>query len=161
MTNDKKQRSKKNKKVENISGKMFFLDTGIYPGTILVAYNMKYDDIINELNIEGSDSSYWLLGIEEDQELIDNKTSSALALSRTIVNDKLNETKKLYYIILKKPFEYTDEDYCVLAHEVLHICQFHLPDLLNRNNEFESEAYLHTYLMRNILKKIRDIDSKH
>lgn len=61
----------------------------------------------------------------------------------------------MFYIYIGEEFKFTDYEYCKLAHEVLHICQFLLPDFLDRNREFESEAYLHTHLMEQCLKAIR------
>jgi len=61
----------------------------------------------------------------------------------------------LFYIILTEEFDFSDYAYCKLAHEVLHICQFILPDILNRDREYECEAYLHTHIMMQCLNQIR------
>jgi len=60
-----------------------------------------------------------------------------------------------YFIYTKNKFTYTDYEYCKLAHEVLHICQVYLVDILDRNTEREAEAYLHTHIMTKCLEAIR------
>lgn len=62
----------------------------------------------------------------------------------------------LYYLILAKPFTFTDEEIITLAHECLHLVQFRLKYTLDRDREYECEAYLHSYLMKQILKALRE-----
>lgn len=61
----------------------------------------------------------------------------------------------LWYLIMREPFGFTDDEYCTLAHECLHLVQFRLKDTLDRDREFECEAYLHTHLMKQCLKALR------
>lgn len=62
---------------------------------------------------------------------------------------------QLFYLILRDPFKFTDQEYCTLAHEVLHLVQFRLIDILDRDQETECEAYLHTHIMQQILSALR------
>lgn len=76
-------------------------------------------------------------------------------LKRTIEVIKTKEVKNYLFIIIPR-FDFNDDDcYVKLAHEALHICQFYLPDVMDRNREFECEAYLHTHIMRQCLSKLR------
>lgn len=59
-----------------------------------------------------------------------------------------------YYIIyFKSPFSEGEE--AILSHEVVHLCQFCLPGLLDRNKECEAEAYHHQYVMEQCLKALK------
>lgn len=130
-----------------------FLNTGIFPVTILFSCGFDYEEIVSICREQGGDE--WAIGIEEDRQLISEGTK--LALRRDIIREG-DKDLVLFYIILRDCFDFTDYSYCTLAHEVLHICQFMLPDILDRNREFECEAYLHTHIMSQCLKQIRGND---
>ena len=125
---------------------IYWLDTGIFPATVMFSCGFTYDEIMVEL--KKKKATAWIEGISKDKELIDN--GKYFSLSRNLENTK-NDIS-LFYIILKPRFTFTDFEMCILAHEILHTCQFLLPAILNRDREVEAEAYLHTYLMENILK---------
>lgn len=132
---------------------LFILNTGIFPASVMFCYNMRYDEIMSNLLKMDKRIRYWRAGLMEDKRFIE-KDSWGVALKRIVTRHK-NEEKTLFYIILKNEFRFKDYDYCCLAHEVLHICQFFLPDCLDRNREIEAEAYLHTHLMEQCLRAIR------
>lgn len=126
-----------------------YLNTGIFPATVLFSHGFSYKEIMKTL--KKTKAKVWYNGIYEDRVLLEGGTW--FALGREVVEDGIN--KKLFYIILTEEFDFSDYSYCKLAHEVLHICQFVLPDILNRDREFECEAYLHTHIMMQCLKQIR------
>jgi len=128
---------------------MKILDFGVFPGKLMFSHGFSYDEIMDQLIEQKCDG--WAEAISKDKELFDNSQYTA---SYRIV-EKKGEHFHFYFIILQKQFQFTDYDYCVLAHEVLHICQFFLPDILDRNREIEAEAYLHTHLMKQCLSAIR------
>lgn len=128
-----------------------WLDFGIFPGYVLLCYNMNYDEIRQELNKKKTE--YWHFGIRDDEKLINS--GNWCALKRELINKDNGEIRKLFYIIISSTFKNTDYDYAKLAHEVTHICQFYLPHVLDRNKELEAEAYLHTHLMMQCLKVIK------
>jgi hypothetical protein len=130
---------------------LHWIDTGIFPATVMFTCGFKYDDIIKMLKKKKAE--HWHTGLGNDKELIDN--GNYFALRRDIENSKTRKSKTLFYIIITEDFNFTDYEYCKLAHEVLHICQFFLPDCLDRNKEHEAEAYLHTHLMLQCLKVLR------
>lgn len=129
---------------------MHTLDAGIFPFKIMLSSGFSYDEIIKELKKQKCDE--WALGLRDDKELIGSGKN--FALHRTITHTKHGESVH-FYIIFTDIFNFTDWSMCKLAHECLHICQFMLPLMLDRNKEFECEAYLHTYLMEQALKKLR------
>jgi len=136
-----------------------FLNFGIFPGTVLFAHGMGYDELAATIrkNYKSKrwkdEHNFWEFAISGDKKLIDS--GSHFALKRECENPKTGQTKTFYYLIIKRPFDFSDYDYCILAHEILHLCQFHLPDILNRDREIEAEAYLHTHLMQQALDIIR------
>ena len=122
--------------------KLKLINSGIFPGNILFSYMMTYDDIIRELGrLHGdrSSDSEWIIGISMDEELIDSDTW--LALSRTI-SSETKDSISLFYILIPDEFQFNDEDYIKLAHEVTHICAFILTSILDRDREIEAELLL-------------------
>lgn len=137
----------RNKSKRKVVKKLASLDFGIFPGHVLLCYNLSYDEIIKQLNKKKQ--HLWAYAIQNDKQLFD--APHWAAVSREIKNVKTGEIKKFYYIVIRSEFDYSNYDYCRLAHEILHICQFYLPEVLRRQDEKEAEAYLHTYLMMQCL----------
>lgn len=135
---------------------MYWFDTGIFPATVMFVFGFTYDEILAELKKKKADT--WAMAISEDRKLME--TSNYLAMKRCLTNTKTNKSVDHFIIKITEPFNYTDYDYCRLSHEVLHICQYLLPDILDRNKEHEAEAYLHTYLMRKCLTALRGDENK-
>jgi hypothetical protein len=138
------------KKGKVIKG-MYWFDTGIFPATVMFIFGFTYDETIAELKKKKADT--WAMAISEDRELMGN--SNYLAMKRSLENTKTGKFVDHYIIKITEPFKFEDYDYCRLAHEVLHICQYFLPDVLKRDKEHEAEAYLHTYLMQKCLVALR------
>ncbi len=128
-----------------------WINAGIFPATVMFSCGFGYEEIMKHLKKLKADQ--WIAGISNEKSLIDS--GSKFGLKRVIENNKTGKTVTLFYIIYKPLFKYTDEDYITLAHEVLHICQFMLPDILDRNREYEAEAYLHSYLMEKCLQSLK------
>lgn len=127
---------------------LHWLDFGIFPGYCLFSCGFSQSELISELKKKKADD--WLLGLSNDK-VIPKKCG----LRRDIENKKTGESKTMHYIIHQPRFTFSDYDFTVLAHEIVHICQFYLPDVLDRNLEIEAEAYLHTHLMTQCLKALR------
>lgn len=138
---------KKNK----VTNCLYWFDTGIFNGTVMFVYRYSYDELITELKKKKADT--WAMAISEDRHLME--TSNYLAMKRSLTNTKTGSSVDHYIIKIREPFKFTDYEYCKLAHEVLHICQYFLPDILNREKEHEAEAYFHTYLMQKCLAALR------
>lgn len=97
--------------------------------------------------------SIYLKAIEGDEALLNDGKYFAL---RRVLEHPKHGKKICHFILIFDDFKFTDDEMCKLAHEVLHICQFYLPDVLNRDKEIEAEAYLHTHLMSQCLKLLRE-----
>lgn len=130
---------------------MYWFDTGIFPATVMFIFGYTYDEVISYCKKKKGDT--WAVALSDDRKLFEE--SNYCAFSRTIENNKTGDLKYHYIIKIKERFKFTDYEYAKLAHEVLHICQFMLPGILNRDRETEAEAYLHTYLMRKCLAALR------
>lgn len=85
--------------------------------------------------------------IRDDKELIER--------AHMVVMKRTHSGRTYFYLVINADFKFTDYCYCKLAHEITHLCQFYLPDVLNRNQEWEAEAYLHTHLMEQALVHLR------
>lgn len=132
---------------------MHWLNNGMFPGFVMFSCGFSYDEIMAELK-EKENTEDWILGLSGDKVLIDK--GKWFGLRRDLENTKTGESKTLFYIILVDCYDFEDDDhYCKLAHEIVHICQFYLPDILDRDREIEAEAYYHTHLMRQCLKVLR------
>lgn len=129
---------------------MYWINMGNYPGMLLFSCGFSYTEIIKLL--KKKKAGEWKLGLKYDGDNI--KWGGYYTFRRDIKKGK-HKGKELYYLIIADEFCFTDYEMCKLAHEVLHICQFFLPDILDRNREYEAEAYLHTYLMKQCLEKLR------
>lgn len=130
-----------------------FLNTGIFSATILFSCGYTYDELSKFLKRRKADD--WLLGISDVEDIRLIKNSFGIGMERRICNDKTGDEKILYYLYIRDSFTFTDYEYCVLAHEIIHILQFMLPRLLDRNNEIEAEAYTHTHIMKQCLEHLR------
>lgn len=128
-----------------------WLNGGIFPCMIMFSVGYKYDEIIAFLKRRKYND--WLAGLSDDKAAIDG--GKYFSIKRTVKNEKKHEVT-LFYIIITRQFDFSDWDMCMLAHEVLHTCQFMLPDILNRDREFECEAYTHTHIMEQCLKIMRE-----
>lgn len=127
-----------------------FLDFGIFPGYCMLSSGFTFDEINKHLKRQKANE--WIAGMSLDRDFFG--TCNFMAMKR-VIEKKGEEEKHLYYINLRDGFDFSDYDMSKLAHEVLHICQYYLPDVLNRNKEQEAEAYFHTHLMRQALKELR------
>lgn len=147
------------KKKVKVIKKIEFLNMGCYPGTVLFSVGFSYKELKNTIDKQykigrwKDEDRLWLRGIENEDKLLNSGTY--FALKRELINEKIGLEKTLYYIIITEQFKFTDYEMCKLAHEIIHICQFFLPDILDRNKEIEAEAYLHTHLMQQSLKILR------
>lgn len=130
---------------------LHWLDTGIFPATVMFSCGFDYDELIKLLKRKKAYD--WQEGLGYQEKFI--KSSGYCAYAIELVNKK-GEEKKLFHIHLNEVFKFTDYEYVKLAHEIVHICQFMLPDILNRDKETEAEAYLHTHLMNQCLKILRN-----
>ncbi len=128
-----------------------WLDAGIFPATICFCSGFSYDEIMADFKKKKADQ--WTLGLSKDKELIDS--GNYFALKRSIESSKSAKEVSLFYIIITDRFRFSDHEICKLAHEVLHICQFMLKDILDMERECEAVAYTHTYIMENCLKELR------
>lgn len=124
---------------------------GMFSGTLCFSAGFSYDELMVQFKKTKADG--WATALSKDKDFIDQ--GFAFGLKRTCKNSKTGKTQKFFFLILKECFDFTDYHYCVLAHELIHILQFYLVDVLDRDNEIEAEAYLHTFLMEKCLKVIR------
>jgi len=139
------------KSFNKVAKGMYWFDMGIFPGTVMFVFGFTYDETIAELKKKKADQ--WVLAISEDRKLMEN--SNYLAMKRCFKNTKTDSDVNFFIIKIRDQFEFNGYDYCRLAHEVLHICQYFLPDILDRGKEHEAECYLHTYLMMKCLAALR------
>lgn len=138
-----------------------FLNMGIFPGTVLFSAGFTCKEFYEHIEKNYRTGIWekekglatWLEGIRGEEEKF--STNNYWASFREMIHPK-HGTKRCYYILIFDDFKFTDMEMVKLAHECLHICQFHLPDVLNRNKEIEAEAYLHSHLMSQCLKELRE-----
>lgn len=130
-----------------------FIDFGIFPGSVCLSNGYKVLDLIKEIKKRNKkDKSYkpFLLAIEN----IDKTDGSRWSAYHQVIRIKKYDYF-VYFIIITDPFLFLDGSYTNLAHEVLHIIQWLLPRLLNRQKEAEAEAYLHSHIMDQCLLALR------
>ena len=130
---------------------LHWFDAGIFPVRIMLSIGFRYDEI-NKM-LKQKKATDWQLGIEDDKTLIDSGKN--FALHRTL--HKKDGNTDLFYIIFTDCINFTEYDYLKVAHEALHICQFMLPLMFDRQREYECEAYLHTFIMKEVLKAAKGV----
>jgi hypothetical protein len=137
-----------------------FLNMGCYPGCVCFCHGYSVDELYAILEKLYSTKKWelemgipiYLKALEGEGSVL--KKGKYFALKRVLTHPKYGE-KRCFFILIFDDFKFTDDEMCKLAHECLHICQFYLPDVLNRDQEIEAEAYLHTHLMSQCLKLLR------
>ncbi|WP_001275008.1 hypothetical protein [Leptospira interrogans] len=125
------------------------LDFGCFPGMIAFSCGASYEEIHKSFE----KNSPWQVGLESHKEAIEK--CFGLGCKSVVANAKTGKVTLCFYIILKD-FSFRRNDHiAILAHEITHINQFYLKDILDRNREFEAEAHLHTHIMIQCLKELR------
>lgn len=82
-------------------------------------------------------------------------TADYLATKTEFENNKTKKERFFYTIHVRDRINLANPLHLTyLAHECLHICQYFLPRVLDRNKEHEAEAYLHTFLMEAVIAAI-------
>lgn len=132
---------------------IYWLDTGIFTATVMFSVGYKYEEII--AYCKKKKAIGWDIAISQDSDRRLIESGNAFGLKRTLENTKTGKTVTYFFIILTEQFDFSDWAMVTLAHECLHICQFMLPDMLDRDREYEAEAYFHSYLMTECLKRLR------
>jgi hypothetical protein len=129
-----------------------WIDMGCFPGTCLLSSGHDYDSLKGEL--EKLEAANWFTPLSRIKSDINNPEISGSAF-RKLFKRKGQSSVVFYYLIMKDPFDFSDQAYITLAHECLHIVQYVLVPILNRDNEAEAEAYLHSHLMAQCLSALR------
>jgi hypothetical protein len=83
---------------------LHWLDTGIFPASIMLSVGFRYDEI-NKLLLK-KNAANWKNGIDNDKKLIEDSTW--LAMYRELHNPKTNKSIHLFYIIIKDCFDFSD-----------------------------------------------------
>ncbi len=128
-----------------------FLNGGIFSAKVFFSCGMTHKEILKFLRKNGHPE--WAYAIQDDRENIEKK--SAVFTCKEL-SDKV-ASAHYCYIILNEPFDFSDDNHTSLAHEIIHACQWILPDFLDRNKEHEAEAYFHTHLMTQCLGFLRSV----
>jgi hypothetical protein len=127
------------KKKLNPNSSVSFINMGSYPEQVCLIYDMTYREVVDCLkkipNCKAHLKSIKSMGKKQF------KKHKFYAME-----DKI-KGEEVYFIVFNEKFKFKDTSYAIIAHEILHVIQFYLPKVLDRNVEIEAEAYLHTYLM--------------
>jgi hypothetical protein len=139
-------------KKENETSIIHWIDVPPFRASIMFMSGFKFQEVIDHLKTL-DDSEEWIEALSSPGEEEFFTESYMAASLRTV--EKEGKSRKYFFIWTRDVFQFTDYEYCALAHEVVHICQFLLPTHCDRNKETEFEAYTHTYIMEECLKAIR------
>jgi hypothetical protein len=145
----------KKKKLKKSNRHINWLNCGIFPATVMLTVGYSWDEIILHLKKKKIDE--WINPIASDRDSFQGVFMMAKAV--TMEHSKTKNVRYFYYLYMRDCFDFSDDQMCALAHEIVHLCQFFLPTALDRNKEIEAEAYLHTHLMRQCLKILRTTDT--
>lgn len=128
-----------------------FIKNGIFCGHTLFVCGYSYSKLLKKLNFEKSKEWYDALNNEDTKLLLED----CFACCRV---EELNGVK--YPIVfIRNKFNINNSgnnnDFVVLAHELIHLNQFYLSEFIDRNKEKECEAYFHTYMMNECLNALK------
>ncbi len=145
---------KKNKK--SSAKYMASLNFGIFPGYCLFTCGFTVPEILSYLDKSSlsKEDNTWKDAVSTVADRI-LKDNPPYQVDKIVSKDTSGKLKVYYILYIRDKFDFSDLSMCCLAHECLHLCQFYLPDILDRNQEHECEAYLHTHLMTQALSVLR------
>lgn len=129
---------------------MSTLNFGSFPGKILFTAGYTYDEICKELKKQKCQE--WLQCFETTKDLWDGNCWG-FGSQRTI---KIKGTDYYYsFLCLKDRFNFSDTSHARLAHEIIHVCSWQLPELFNIIKENEAFAHTHTHIMEQCYAVLR------
>ncbi len=121
-----------------------WLDCGIFHGAVLFSVGFEYEKILAQCKKEKAND--WICAVQAKEDMYRNAFGFCSVV--TIENPRGIE-KRMPIIHLKNAFVWNNaEHHKVLAHEILHLCQFYLPDFIGGRHENECEAYFHSHIMK-------------
>lgn len=126
---------------------LHWLDIALFPGNFIFSCGFSYEELCELLNKKKAVK--WREAIQLFEKSLKYEYCWGFTFSKNIDGEIHNG------IIINKQFTFSDEDYTKLAHEVVHLCQFHLPTYLDRDREVEAEAYTHSDIMKKCLQALR------
>lgn len=128
-----------------------FVKLGHFPGHCLVSYNMTYSELCSSLKRKKYPD--WIAALNGDEKRFEDDT--CYAMWRSI--SKGGKTSHRFFILLKDYIRLNDFGYTTIAHEVFHIVQF-VSQYVSACviEEKESSAYLHSHLMTEAIKVVRE-----
>lgn len=96
----------------------------------------------------------WVKALSDEPELFEGGWKAG---RRDVEYIKTGDKQRYFFVIIPEGVDTkSGHDLVKLAHECVHICQFYLPDVLDRNKEHEAEAYLHSHLMTQVIEHLED-----
>ena len=114
-----------------------YLDNGIFYGNVLFTVGFSTDQIIAHL--KKTKNQEWIPAVELKRDLYNSRGFCSVPTIKG----------KRFALINLSRFTWNDaESHIVLSHEVVHLCQFFLPDFIGDRSEIECEAYYHSHIMR-------------
>lgn len=131
-----------------------FFDLEILPIEIMFSYRYKRDRLLAALNRKGH--QYYHKALSQNTGLMEVFDSEDyIAFKCQTIHDTSGKPKTVIGIAINSEFDFSDESFCILGHEITHICQFLGEVFFDRGTEYEFDAYLHSYIQRYILKVLR------
>jgi len=137
------------------------LNTGIFPAKVVFSMGFTKDELIAEMKKQKCYD--YVVALEKANVEFASETTLGVVSHRTISGYEFKDgaTRKEFFFLSLREFNFSDYHMTALAHECVHLCQFILPSFLERDREIEAEAYLHTHLMTQVLKILRESTPKH
>lgn len=134
---------------------MFYQDWGTYDYRTVVSINNKtYKELLESFEGKGKDKvdKEWLVAIKDRIKMWDTEQLQKNPHFTKWTSDDDEDT---YYSILFLPeWKWSEHDYTILAHELIHAVSFLLGRNMDLITENEAMAYQHTFLMRAILQRL-------
>ena len=130
----------------------FSMNFGTLPGYVMVLVNEDWKSAIEAATkkLKRANNKGWQLFLDD---IKDDALSAEFALGMAF---KRKNAHGIYYGLFMRGFDFNNPKYhTALAHEIVHLCQYHLPDFMHRDLEHEFEAYTHSHLMDQFYAEIK------
>lgn len=129
-----------------------YVNFGTFPGSIMFICGFTYEE--THTLLKKKKNFEWLDVFETTKQYFDNN-NSGFASKRISEHKTTGQQRYYYFIYLRDRFDFSDRSNIILAHEIIHICTYHLKDMLDIVVENEAFAYTHTHVMTQIYKHLR------
>lgn len=127
------------------------INFGSFPGKCFFSTGYSFDELCQQL--ENQKCVDWLAALKNSKYLYDSENAGYVFHTEVKVKGRL---LTYMFLILKKPFDFSDWAHQILSHEAIHLVTFNLSNMLDIVKENEAFAYTHTHILDQCYSMLRN-----